>query len=74
MASTNQRTDTQSAPDRDFREELSQLIQQHLAAGASPATVVDALELQTEVVRSKGPGTVSERGPSAPQDDHLSRE
>lgn len=60
MSSTHTSTDDTPTADREFREALSQLIQQHLAAGESPATVIDALELQTEVVRAKGPGTITD--------------
>ena len=73
MSSTHTSTDETPTADREFREALSQLVQQHLAAGESPATVIDALELQTEVVRAKGPGTITDESPADTQHDSYNR-
>lgn len=45
----------------DFRSELHQLVRKHMDEGTDPELVLDALEIQTEIVRTKSTGLIGSK-------------
>ncbi len=54
----------------DFHQELSQLVHKHLNSDTDPEQLLDALEIQTELVRTRsGDGSPVDTEVSAETDD-----